>query len=105
MTDRVSREMTFEEEACLYEKEARAIFEQEKEGGEPRYDTNVLRRGMRIIRKARELNDKKHGTWAHPFNDKSGVRCSRCGAVYSSLGDTAYCPNCGARMEDKSNEN
>lgn len=51
--------MTFEEEAILYEKEARAEFAKENGGSDSEGVNNILRRGMRIIRKARELIDDK----------------------------------------------
>lgn len=50
----VSREMTFEEEAALFEKEAKEIFDKEKKDCESSFEVCVIRRGMRIIRKARE---------------------------------------------------
>ena len=51
-----SREMTFEEEAVLYEQEAREIFAMEDSSdGEGPMVNQILRRGMRVIRKAREL--------------------------------------------------
>ena len=53
------REMTFEEEALLYEKEARAEFAKENGNSDSEGVNNILRRGMRIIRKARELIGKK----------------------------------------------
>lgn len=48
------REMTFEEEAALYQKEAKAIFEKEDVGCEAPPINHTVRRGMRIIRKALE---------------------------------------------------
>lgn len=53
------REMTFEEEAVLYEKEARAEFAKENSSCDSDGVSNILRRGMRIIRKARELINGK----------------------------------------------
>ena len=54
------RELTFEEEALLYEKEARAEFAKENGNDDSAGVNNILRRGMRIIRKARALiGDKK----------------------------------------------
>ena len=52
--DKVTREMTFEEEAAFYEKEARAEFAKETGNGDCSKVNGILRRGMRIIRKARE---------------------------------------------------
>ena len=52
--ERALREMTFEEEAKFYEEEARAEFAKETGDGESSVVNNILRRGMRIIRKARQ---------------------------------------------------
>lgn len=50
------RELPFEVEAALYEKEAMAEFAKENDkGGDCEGVNNILRRGMRIVRKAREL--------------------------------------------------
>jgi len=48
------REMTFEEEAALYQREAKAIFAKEDTSCEAPPINSTVRRGMRIIRKARE---------------------------------------------------
>ena len=48
------REMTFEEEAALYQQEAKTIFAKEDVGCEAPPINHTVRRGMRIIRKARE---------------------------------------------------
>ena len=53
MSDAV-REMTFEEEAKFYEEEAKAEFAKETEGCECSRVNCILRRGMRIIHKARK---------------------------------------------------
>ena len=52
--ERTAREMTFEEEAVFYEEEARAEFAKETGNDDPAGVNNILRRGMRIIRKARQ---------------------------------------------------
>ena len=51
--DKCKREMTFEEEAAFYETEARAEFSKEIGNGDSSGINNILRRGMRIIRKAK----------------------------------------------------
>lgn len=52
------REMTFEEEAKIYEKEAMSLFEKETKDSEPPFENCVVRRGRRIIEKARrEIRD------------------------------------------------
>lgn len=48
------REMTFAEETELYEKEARELFAKETPGYETPPINSTVRRGMRIIRKARD---------------------------------------------------
>ena len=52
--ENTTREMTFEEEAKFYEKEARAEFAKETGGGDCSVVNSILRRGMRIISKARQ---------------------------------------------------
>ena len=52
--DKITREMTFEEEAAFYEKEAKAEFAKETGNGDCSKVNGILRRGMRIIRKARQ---------------------------------------------------
>ena len=52
--DKATREMSFEEEAKLYEEEARAEFAKESGYGDIEGVNTILRRGMRIVRKARE---------------------------------------------------
>ena len=54
------REMTFEEEAKIYEDEAMRLFEKETEGSETPFANCVVRRGRRIIVKARrEIEEEK----------------------------------------------
>lgn len=52
--EKTAREMTFEEEAVFFEEEARAEFAKETGNGDSAGVNNILRRGMRIIRKARQ---------------------------------------------------
>lgn len=47
------REMTFEEEAQVYEDEAGRLFRKEEQGSEPPFANCIVRRGRRIIEKAR----------------------------------------------------
>ena len=51
--EKTTREMTFEEEAVFYEKEASAEFAKETGNCDCGGVNNILRRGMRIISKAR----------------------------------------------------
>lgn len=54
------REMTFEEEAQVYEDEASRLFRKEAPGSEPPFANCIVRRGKRIIIKARnEIADTK----------------------------------------------
>lgn len=117
------RELTFEEEANLYEEEVREILSQEKGDGESSEINNILRQGMRIIRKAREeikharqieTDPVRHGRWICKYDPTDGltdITCSHCkdtrniegcyeGTNGESLWDMEnYCPNCGAKME------
>ena len=52
--DKPCREMTFEKEAKFYEEEAQAEFAKETGNDDSAGVNNILRRGMRIIRKARQ---------------------------------------------------
>lgn len=116
------REIAFEKDANLYEKEVREILSQEKGDGESSEINNILRHGMRIIRKAREeikharqieAEPVRHGRWINdpPYRTFGGdwlkaQMCSECRAYYVSNGNTPYsnhnyCPHCGAKMDGK----
>ena len=111
--DRAVREMTFEKEAAFYREEARAVFAKEDPTCEASEVNNILRRGMRIIRKAEEriaaMQESKRGRWipleydgyADGFPVWNLWECSRCQEEHSGDEDTLtpYCPNCGAKME------
>lgn len=97
------REMTFEEEAVLYEKSARELFAKESPGCEAPPINHLVRRGMRIIRKAREEIKRKHGRWEPRMQDDGYGEyllyfCSECGAVSPNM-TRNYCQNCGCRMD------
>lgn len=63
------REMTFEEEAQAYENEARRLLENEIVGTEPPFANSIVRRGRRIIDKARrEIKDEKARAEKFIFN-------------------------------------
>lgn len=52
------------------------------------------------------IDPVKHGRWMRPWptRAKSYMRiCSECGEScwYCGGGDYRYCPNCGAKMEEK----
>ena len=113
----IAREMTFEEEAKFYEKEAIAEFTKETGDGDGGGVNNILRRGMRIIRKARQeiaSREVVHGRWVdtgETFEDEkcryNYWECSECNnQIAGRYGLHNYCPNCGAKMngERKYNE-
>lgn len=70
--ERTTREMTFEEEASFYEKEARAEFAKETGNGDCSTVNGILRRGMRIIRKARQ-----------EIASREVVRCKECAVPHN----------------------
>ncbi len=46
-----------------------------------------------------------HGRWVYHDDDMMPwVSCSECGVCTDSTKKTPYCPNCGAKMEDKQNK-
>ena len=57
----------------------------------PAVDAEPVRRGKRLIIKTTEKN--RYGCYGYR------VKCSECGCEASF---SNYCPNCGAKMEDKS---
>ena len=100
------REMTFEEEAVLYEKAARELFAKETPGCEAPPINHLVRRGVRIIRKAREEIKRQHGRWVvgKDHGEFGEAKCTACGGILlvkwsDRLSEYRYCPNCGARME------
>lgn len=113
MDDFPVRELTFEEEAEQYIKEVTPIFEQEAKQGDCTEVNNVLRCGVRIIRKAKEEIERlkvyeKHAHWIYTgierLDDipKEALECSLCGYYdFDIRPDTyKYCPSCGALMDE-----
>lgn len=78
--DKPCREMTFEEEAKFYEEEARAEFAKETGNTDSAGVNNILRRGMRIIRKARQ-----------EIASREVVRCKDCKHRYYNEHYEEYC--------------
>ena len=101
--ERTTREMTFEEEAFFYEKEARAEFAKETGNGDCSTVNGILRRGMRIIRKARQeiasrevvrCKDCKHrGEFRCPY-----TRFTPWSGLYDPTKDDDFC-SYGERRE------
>ena len=46
---------------------------------------------------AADVQEVRHGYWKERMSTLSSVKCSECGNSHEY--DTAYCPNCGARMD------
>ena len=111
------REMSFEEEAVLYLLEAEGEFNKEKaDGCDSSGVNNILRRGARIIRKAREeiayISSKSrpivYGTWEiKPCGQVATWVCSECyGEIPFGFkpGELKYCPYCGAENSGTSSK-
>ena len=105
--ERATRELTFEQEADLYEKEAYAEITKEKSDGEPSAVCALLQMGRRVVHRARqELADRVEvvqGRWLegkkkHFFSDKGNYICSNCQTA-TGIVKFNYCPNCGAKMK------
>ena len=100
MNDAV-KEMTFEEEAILYEKAARELFAKETPGEEAPPINHLIRRGMRIIRKARKEIKRRHGRWelvTTKYYPGQAVRVGYCQKCNEERPVDNFCPNCGADM-------
>ncbi len=52
------REFTLNEEIEIYKKEAKELFDNEQEGCEAPFANCIVRRGMRIISKSKEIREK-----------------------------------------------
>lgn len=129
MSDREARrEMSFEEEATLYEQEARKVFAKEDNIGEAPIENQIISRGMRIIRKARTaLQERKERSKGckycadHKYNVEDCVMLSHDeydsdrgmyiydGELISNSGEFQcvkinFCPICGRLQKGKNNE-
>ena len=65
------REMSFEQEAFFYEKEAREILARQKAGCDDSEISGIARHGMRVIAKAREVISKMETTTQNGVAEKS----------------------------------
>lgn len=56
-----------------------------------------------VVPKDSQLVPLKHGYWkGKPIAGYSTVRCSECGDVFlENTGKWNYCPNCGAQMRER----
>ena len=45
----------------------------------------------------------RHGRWVYEHDDPAMIPCSVCGYKVFRYNNTHYCPNCGAKMDGKSN--
>ena len=60
-----------------------------------------------------DVVEVRHGKWSHDYikdgmeySDWFNLHCSVCGQMqFSTFGKWNYCPNCGARMDEKGQEN
>ena len=53
-----------------------------------------------------DVEPVRHGWWETIYNDRGHYgfeKCSTCGDEYGSL-TYRYCPNCGAKMDEKEKE-
>lgn len=67
-------------------------------------DIEDFNRDMNIIRKAIEAEPVRHGEWI--VEHKESIRCSECCFNRAQIKiPLDYCPNCGAKMDGKENEN
>jgi rubrerythrin len=46
-----------------------------------------------------DVVEVKHGYWLRHGYD--GLQCSLCGAVNTNCINNNFCPNCGAKMDEK----
>ena len=52
---------------------------------------------------AADVQEVRHGYWKERMSTLSSVKCSECGNSHEY--DTAYCPSCGARMDENIHDN
>ena len=79
----------------------RFIQEYDRDIGFTSYDSEVLKGALALLK---EQEPVMHGRWIDENPDDSldpRMRCSICTRVESPLIKWRYCPNCGARMDEK----
>lgn len=92
MTEYVGRKLSLDEEIEIYQKEAKELFDNEQKGCETPFANCIVRRGMRIISKSKEIREKftpKKPDYEGDGYDENG------NLIY----DTWICPNCGKHYE------
>lgn len=47
-----------------------------------------------------DVQEIKYGRWITVANGYS-ITCSECGGSWDNIYDYAYCPNCGAKMDEE----
>ena len=106
------RELSFEEEADLYREEVLLELAKETTNADSDSVNNILRRGMRIIRKAREEMAKmrpiRYGSWVvRPCGGVATWYCSDCEKEIPfgcHADDLKFCPYCGSAKDRESCE-
>lgn len=51
-----------------------------------------------------EIQPVRHGKWERPTKSRIARYCSLCGTRHVSGSANNFCPNCGARMDEKEND-
>lgn len=110
MSEKV-REICFEKEYEILQKEAKRLFNTETGKGELPFANRIVRRALRCIRKLKnhyELLENKH-TAKKPFVDKGTktLGCPICGQYLQTIIDEdstdgnipKYCVNCGQKID------
>lgn len=90
------REFTLDEEIEIYKKEAKELFDNEQEGCEAPFANCIVRRGMRIISKSKEIREKFTPKKANYPNELQ-IKCPVCGRFV--LDGQPYCDECGQAID------
>lgn len=106
MTEYVGRKLSLDEEIEIYQKEAKELFDNEQKGCETPFANCIVRRGMRIIRKSKEIREKhtpkkpieKEVIGASTTGYKYKGQCPKCSSTVSQyIGN--YCHHCGQALD------